>query len=106
MDREPGFDTMYLIQQSVNMVPQLFHVDGLAHWNFSECLEKLVAESIEWTALRGASTLRARIAKVNQQKLAIFGALGFTATGKVEPLPHNRVGDADRRYMAEVIERW
>ena len=97
---------MYLIQQSVNMVPQLFHVDGLAHWNFSECLEKLAAESIKWPALRGASTLRARIAKVNQQKLAIFGALGFTATGKVEPLPHNRVGDADRRYMAEVIERW
>jgi hypothetical protein len=86
------------------MMPQMFHVDGLVHWNFSECLEKLVAESIEWAALRGASTRRARIAKVNQQKLAIFGALGFTATGKVEHLPHNRVGNAERRYMAEVVD--
>ena len=54
-------------------------MDGFVQHNFSAAWNELLEAACEWGRQRGAAALHARIAVEDEDKQALFEALGFVA---------------------------
>jgi len=56
-------------------------IDGFVHRNFGEAWEPLIEKTIEWAKARGAGKCRVRASVEDEEKVALFEALGFRKGG-------------------------